>query len=392
MNSHSDKLEPAAVLACFVNDLRVGDDGWAMLSPYGDFPGVAYTKTADGAVSRLRAVQRVTRDSATEMVNGFKSVTGRIKRFLRGVPIYVGHPDDLAVGDRWPDKTPKGTIADLEAREAGLFCRPVFTNEGLEYLETHSGVGFSARWKAMPVAESVYQPVTLVSAGLTDNPNLPVELLNEADPGATETHNNDDMDRTKLIAGLKTLGIELANEASDDQILAALPPVAERLAGAVTLANEKAALMTEKQALTTQVETLKTERDNAVSQTTNLKTEFANERKARVDLELDKAVLEGRITAAERPTWAGKLGADFTNEAPALGRLTVKLPMRTRFGNVAGRMAEIANDSPAGRFRAIVKRHVDAGKSKVDAIGIAIREAPALYEEFLNAGVADLQL
>ena len=173
-------------IICFTNaKLDLQEDGWAMLAPYGTFPGVAATLHPDKTVARCQAVQVVSPETAGELVNQFNSLGSRFKRFLRGVPIYVGHPDALGIGDRFPHKEPVGTITDLQARDTGLWCRPVFTNAGCEHLNTTSGMGFSPRWHARKdgIVDGVpsYIPTELKSAGLTDQPNLPVELLNESE-------------------------------------------------------------------------------------------------------------------------------------------------------------------------------------------------------------------
>ena len=66
------------------------------------------------------------------MVARFKSPWQRVKRYFTGCPIYAGHPDVPAFANDYPDKSPKGMIIDLQVRADGLYCKPVFTNEGSE--------------------------------------------------------------------------------------------------------------------------------------------------------------------------------------------------------------------------------------------------------------------
>lgn len=385
-------------IICFANQLELQGDGWAMLAPYGQFPGVATTVQPDKSIRRQRAVQLVTREAAAEMVNEFRSFGSRLKRFLRGVPIYVGHPDAIGIGDRFPRKEPIGTIAELDARETGLWCRPVFTNEGCDYLEGTHGLGFSARWTASDAGlidnQPVFRPTKLLSAGLTDQPNLPVELLNEAEaaPGRTETAAQNPMDRTKLIGALRKLGVELANDASDEQIETALSTVGERLNASATLANEKTTLTTERDTARTELETARGTITTVTAERDTARTELANERTARIGLVLDTAVLSGRITHAERPKHEDALKADFANASEELGKLQPRIKVTSVLGDITARKAEIANDSPAGKFRALVKKHTAAGKSAAAAINAAIAEAPEVYAEFRNSGVPDLQL
>lgn len=350
----------------FSNEVRLGDDGWAMLAPYGDHPGLAWITQAGEAPRQLPAVQRIDREAATEMVNNFHSLAGRVTRWLVGVPIYIGHPDSPGIGARWTDKGAKGTIAGLEARETGLFCRPVFSNEAMAFLESRAGIGFSGRWSAKPAGDidgkPVFRPDVLKSAGLTDNPNLPVELLNQAVDQQLDDHMKD-----QVLAWLKTLGIELANDATDAQLAEALGTVATRANAAVTLENEKTTLTTER-------DSLKSERDAKA-------TEFANERKRVVDLCLDKAILEGRLTTAERPAWASRLSVDFQNEAPALEKLAPKLKTQSQVGDVSQRKAGLAAVTE-GHNQVLAAVRIEMENSKTDfstAWERVKREQPALF-------------
>ena len=65
----------------------------------------------------------------------------------------------------------------------------MFTNEGSELVETRKLRAFSAYWTAREIGEQtgpdgqrlkIFRPDTLKSAGLTNHPNLPVQLLRRA--------------------------------------------------------------------------------------------------------------------------------------------------------------------------------------------------------------------
>lgn len=385
-------------LICFGNErLTLQEDGWAMLAPFGDFPGVAVSPAADGTVTRSRAIQRVTAEYATELANELASVRGKVRRWLRGVPIYSGHPDMPGGSERWPDKRTLGTTHELQVRADGLYCRPVFTNDGADLIEQTSGLGMSARWTGEPVAEvdgvPVYRPAVLRSIGLTANPNLPVELLNEADPDAQPQPPDDTMEKSSLLALLKPLGIELANDASDAQIETAIRTAGDRLAALPTLANERNTAQTERDAALARVTAAERQVASLTSERDAARTEFANERKLAAGLKLDAAVAAGRITTAQRSEWEPKLVADFANEAPKLDALKPVVKTATIIGiNAGSRRTEIANESPAGRFRDLVKAERKTGMSKAEAIQRAIGKNPDLYVEFLNSGAMDLGL
>jgi hypothetical protein len=307
----------------FVNEVAVGADGWAQLAPFGDYPGQAMLRQPDGAIKTFPAIQRLDRAAADLMVARFKSPWHRLKRYFTGCHIYAGHPDVPAFANDYPDKSPKGMIVDLEARADGLFCKPVFTTEGSELVESRRLRAFSAYWSAREIGGQpgpggrflkLYRPDFLKSAGLTNHPNLPVHLLNEAQPRTTSP-----VKKQILLDFLAAQGITLANEAPDDQITAALRQLGERVSAAdSTLAARGLELE-------------------------SLRSELANERQAHIATVLDGAVAAGRITAVQRPDWAARLGADFANAAAALGRLAPALKTKALTLDFGGRKAEIAN-------------------------------------------------
>jgi hypothetical protein len=320
--NHRQNSPPAVEGIAFTNEISVAHDGWAQLAPFGDYPGQAIIRQADGSVQKSPAIQRLDRVAADLMVARFKSPWQRVKRYFTGCPIYAGHPDVPAFANEYPDKSPKGMIIDLQVRADGLYCKPVFTNEGSELVESKKLRAFSAYWSALEIgiqpgpdgrSIKLYRPDLLKSAGLTNHPNLPVHLLNEAQPQP-----NPIVKKQVIIDFLATQGITLANEASDDQITAALQQLGERAAAAETTL---AARCLEMEALG---------------------VELANERKFHLDTVLDQALAAGRITAAQRPEWAARLETDFANAAAALAQLTPALKTRGLTVNLGVRKAEIA--------------------------------------------------
>jgi hypothetical protein len=294
-------------------------EGWAMLAPYGDKVTLGtpanlaefrlqFPNAKIDSAGRVAVIQRVDHESAVAMANDFNGVRSRVLRFFKGAPIYSGHPDMPGMAARYPDKSHKGTIARLEARAGqGLYCMPIFNDEGDSMLSTKKGLGFSGRWVGEPTGEEngqlVYKPVRFISAGLTDSPNLPVELLNTTP----------EMDLKKLIGlivALKAPGIVLTNESTEDQVAAAISGLAAPITASLTLENERTTFTTERTNLTT-------ERDR-------LKVDLANERKAHVGSLLTAAIADGRITEADRAKWEGRLTANFANEAADLAALKPK--------------------------------------------------------------------
>lgn len=358
--------DPLGLVVTLPNELTLENDGWAMLAPYCDtrmqgtpenpeafrqrFPEVPLD-----AQGRVTVIQRVDRESATALANEFNSLTARVRRFFRGAPIYHGHPDVPGMQSRYPDASEHGLISRLEAREQGLYCLPIFNARGSDLLGTKPGLGFSAYWKGEPDSAEgghlVYKPTRFLSAGLTSTPNLPVELLNTAP----------EMELKKLIAllvALKAPGLALANDATEDQVTAAIEGLAPHLATSVTLANDKT--------------TLTTERDQ-------LRVQFENERKAHVGSLLGAAVADGRITEAERPTWEQRLGANFANESEALAKLT---PKHKTAPAADGNRSAVTGAAAAEReLIALANAKIDATPSLPwqKAWDLAIAEKPALF-------------
>jgi hypothetical protein len=304
----------------FANQLEMDHTGWAQLAPFGDYPGQALLRQPDGATKKIPAIQRLDRTAAVALVAQFKSPWHRLKRYFTGCPIYVGHPDVPAFANDYPDKTPKGMIVDLKVRADGLYCKPVFTSEGSNLVESRALRAFSAYWSAREITgenptQKIYRPDQLKSAGLTNHPNLPVHLLNEKpspSPAAI-------MNKKLILDFLATQGVTLANESTDTQISDALQQLGDR----VTIAE-------------TTVATRSLELES-------LSAELANERQFHRDTLLDSAIAAGSITPAQRADWSTRLAADFANQSAALAQLPPALKTRALTQNLGVRKAEIAN-------------------------------------------------
>jgi len=282
-------------------------DGWALISRYGDWP-------------HEQGIQRVTRASAEEMVRRFKSIRGRIKRAIIGLPIYNGHPDHAAFANTHTDKTEHGQFSDLEAHDDGFWGKPVISasgaaliEDGKKYLSPH----WDARVIGLVNGIRIFEPVVLKSVGLTSNPNIPgLSLANSASLSA--------MNKTKIIALLAKLGLTVAADSNDEQLNQALDQgtsLANSLAQrpeAAALANEQTARTTAEGKLTAANEKISRLETSLLDATNAGQTALANERKARITLLLDSAQKEGRLTAANRPAWQARLENNFDVESTAL--------------------------------------------------------------------------
>ena len=352
-------------LISFCNELAIGEDGWAMIAPFGDFPSEALLPQADGKLKRQPAIQRITKETGETMVAQFHNQRTGLKKFIRGCNIYLGHPDMPGMEKRYPDKTSKGVFADMEVRDKGIFGLPVFTNEGMDLVEGRKLVngqkcrGFSGRLvDSMPDGESngvpVYMPTKIVSAGLTPYPHLPVQFFNSdntlassGDEAATTTTTN--KMKKKLLALIAALSLKPqfanAEAPTDGETEAALDLVSQKV---TEFANEQTSIKSKllalckkvgiefanEAAITNAAATLDQVADKVTALETGLKkaatdaqAEFANERTERINDELALALTTGKITEAEKPTWKGRLEvkAQFVNERTALRALTPKV-------------------------------------------------------------------
>jgi hypothetical protein len=112
----------------------------------------------------------------------------------------------------------------------------------------------------------------------------------------------------------------------------------------------------------TELETKLAAAEAGAAKAAKLEMDFANERKARIELVLNDAIQAGRITAAERPVWE----KDFANEAAfsdTLDRFT-KLPkkLKTQSSISAGDLGKRNSDT-----RSRMSQVIDAVNERMDA-------------------------
>ena len=347
---------------------ELGGDGWAQVAPFGDFPGLMHQIGANGRPdgNPRDAIQRMDRTAAEAMIEAFRKppaqIVSRVVRFLRGLPIFHGHPDMPGMESRYPDKWEKGIIADLAIRADGLYARPVFNNEGLALIGRTTGLGFSARWAAEPAGEEngipIFRPMELISAGLTLTPNLPVQAINE-------------MNLTELIAALARMGVQLAADADLPTIIAAINAAADATAQATAAAETQSA--NDRTALAT-----------ANGRVTVLETELVNERTARAGLLIDNAVREGRIPEAQRAARLAEFAANFANAAAALAAVqpSAALPTQARAHDAVNRTATVTSRQ-ASAMQAINER-VGKGMSYDEAYADVRKTLPHLFGPTTN--------
>lgn len=342
----------------------VGDDGWAQIAPFGDFPGMV-TEVLPGGGTKgqpVPAIQRMDKAAAEAMVAAFNRPWSRVTRWLRGLPIFSGHPDFPGTGNRYPDKSQKGVIASLQVRNDGLYALPVFNAEGQSLIDSQPGLGFSARWTAEPVETvngvRILRPTQLISAGLTTNPNLPVQLINEAP-----------MDLKALIAALKRLGVTVADDADLATLTTAVVTTADKADADKAAASTQAA--NDRTALTT-----------AQSELTTLRGQLVAARSAHATSLIDEAVRSGRATEADRSRLVTEFANDFTAAAAALASRQVTALKTT--AQVSGATAASTSANIAERQRAsmqLINELVSKGTLYNEAFNKVRATRPDLFGE-----------
>jgi len=391
-NSGRDAV--TATLVGFCNEISIGSDGWAMIAPFGDHPSPALLPDGKGGLKKVPAIQRIDKTGADAMVATFHNERRGLRKFITGCNIYVGHPHVPGLGKFYPDKEPKGVFADLEVRADGLYGLPVFTNEGSDLVENANPgkrlKGFSgdlcdSEDCGLVGGKPCYRPMKIVSAGLTNNPHLPVHFFNADDTLAEPTdvapanvNNNKPTNimKKKLIALLAALSLKptFANaaEPTDTEAEAALGEIETKVA---TFANERNAWETattgikkklvglaalvkisfaNEAEITDPAATIAQIEEKVKTFDTDLtaaRTSFANERTARIGDELAAALQSGRITAAEQPTWEGRLKveAQFANERTALRALAPKVKTTSITLQRGGKTEQVDISDPRAR-------------------------------------------
>jgi phage I-like protein len=286
------RLANEAALAQMVglaNAYEEDSQKWVQLTPIGEF-------------GHREGIQRIDAASVRRMENSFNSLLGKMKQRFVGVPFYEGHPDVPHLANMYPDKRAHGWIKAMQARVNtpaqpgdGLWAQVDWTPTGKAFLENGNYKFHSPHFEAEEIGfergRKVYRPTQVLSVGLTNHPNIPVNPL-------ANTKENE-MDKALLIAALG-----LAATASDADITTAIGSLKTEAGKVTSLANDK-------NAAATALETEKTTLANEKTEHGKTKTTLTNVIKQRNKITLDNAVDLGHITPAQRAEWEPKLEADF---------------------------------------------------------------------------------
>ncbi|MBL9178109.1 MAG: hypothetical protein JNM65_08595 [Verrucomicrobiaceae bacterium] len=163
-------------------------EGGKMVVPFGEREIVAVVNGRS-----MRVLQRIDAQAGNSMLD---DLGGWLKRKLVGRPIFNGHPyhPDKSEAAKWPDKRSRGTIREITVGNEGITLEPSYNQLGKGEVEDGQFLFHSPQWRMEPVMGAngaqevkhgmpVFRPVSLHSAGLTNNPNLDVPALVAANEG-----------------------------------------------------------------------------------------------------------------------------------------------------------------------------------------------------------------
>lgn len=374
-------MKPLFEFFGLANALEIDADGWAFI-PFGDTrhsgrdgrTDVADKHASEGK-KEVPVIQRFDRAAALALVNDFESARGAIRRATIGVPIYKGHPDAPRFAKIWPDKSPRGTIADMKVADTGLKLRPVLTEQGAT--DVRNGCDeFSPYWYLKKIGEEngtpIVSPFRLVSVGIVPHGNMPgLSLVNAA---MDEDDTYFETMKQHVIKLLAAMGKPVAADADDAAINAAVETACPTLAAANAAEGQLATIKTEKATLETKLseaekakQTLESDKlalanakTSLEGEVTSLKTKLADERKASATALANAAVTDGRLPGAERDATVTALcnAADFSAEVAKLAARQKVLPTRS----TAKELGELRGPegSRAQNVLALVNARMDA--------------------------------
>lgn len=124
-----------------------------------------------------KGMQVVDKTACEKIRNNFMRSLARI----RGLPIYVGHPDDK--GGIFPLKS-AGKIQSVCITGQGLVICARYERKVFSEIQSGRLKWLSPRWQMEKLKDGYFRPVRLISAGLTNCPNIPSSgsmLLSYAD-------------------------------------------------------------------------------------------------------------------------------------------------------------------------------------------------------------------
>jgi len=157
-----------------------------MFVPFGEWPHPAGLQLFDNeSALRIKASFESLLAKARRAIDamGVGGTRAAVDSFDNGAPIYQGHPDDSTKKNDYPDKKAYGWVTGVRIEDNGATFEVEMNEPGLQLVKDKSFLYYSPFWNLEPAKDrrSAYRPVSLISIGLTNNPNIPVPpMANEA--------------------------------------------------------------------------------------------------------------------------------------------------------------------------------------------------------------------
>lgn len=303
------------------------------LSPFGEFP-VTDVRGKD-------IIQVVDREAGETLAANFGSLRMKFATFFKGIPIYVGHPDDPA----WLEKNPGhraeaiGRLKSIDLRGDGsdpdvdgVWVTGALNATGIAKLsgDAPEYTGHSPNWRLsqIPGRPGYFRPILLWSDGLTNMPNIMTNTIalnslqgvGDPSPDADQSGEPENQETNMKLTpeALKALGLAPDAEPTTDVISAAI----------IKLASDQAQAKAD-------MATAQGETTAANSRATRFETELKLVRGTAVDTVLTDAINSGRITEADKGKWTDALNTDFAGES---AKLTKLMPVLNTSSQIAGQV------------------------------------------------------
>jgi len=214
-----------------------------------------------------------------------------------------------------------------------LWAKPRWSEAGTELLNNAFYKYLSPRWAMKPLGDGVYQPVKLLSVGLTNRPNIPGDPIAEIPEGRFAKPQHQPVKKDYAMIEKITDKLGLSAEASEEQILQTLETLLEDSRqwneSAVPAANEVETLRQEADRFYQLANEADNNRQEAEKALAEAESALANERAARIEMLLDEAIREARIRPSEKEKWESELNQNFSESLETLANARPLLNTRS---------------------------------------------------------------
>lgn len=276
----------------------------------------------------------------------FGSLRARLARRFGGVPVYVGHPDEPAFAGTpgHTDTRAHGWVQELDARNDGLYGRIKWSETGRELIANAHYRFLSPRWAMRRLDDGAYEPLRLISIGLTNMPNIPGEAIANAAPALVEDGPNADVEDTATV------------DAFANSETATAESFAGSNAGECDLEAANVGLQ---------------------ARLRELEQAFADERRERIEAVLSNAVQSAIIAPHARAEWEQLLSGDFDAGLQKLNSLRPLLNTRSQTENLGRRRDTFARRTAI--VEAVNARMDETGETYADAWAFVKRARAELF-------------